>query len=224
MVFPPNLVFLEFVPVDGQAEPYAKDALSDTVLLDELEAGKSYEVIITQLYGMPLLRYRMKDVVKVTGLRDDETGINLPHIIFQRRVDEVINIAALAQIDERTLWEAIVATGIKYADWAACKEYDEGQSYLRLYIEVKEEIAAAEVETRVDAQLKVADKDYQDIKTYLDQQPVRVTLLSPGTFLRYMELKKAEGADLAHLKPTHINPTGEVLECLLGLSEVTAVK
>ena len=73
----------------------------------------------------------------------------------------------------------------------------------------------------IDQQLKIVDPDYRDIDSYLRLNPVRVTLLSPGTFQRYVEEKKKEGADLAHLKPTHINPTKEAIQRLLDFSGVS---
>ena len=225
MVFLPDMAFFEFIPYEELLKHQDdKDYQPSTVLLNEVEEGKLYEVVITHFYGMPLLRYRLNDIIKVIATKDDETGINLPQIVFQRRVGEVINLAGLAQLDEKTLWQAIVNTGIKYNDWAACKEYDQNQTYLRLYIELKEEREAAEVETMIGEQLKKVDTDYKDIDSYLGLQPVRVTLLSPRTFQRYVQEKLKEGADLAHLKPAHINPSEAVIQHILELSEVSRGK
>lgn len=221
MVFLHDLVFLEFIPYEEHLKLQDDDRYQpSTVLLNELKEGQSYEVVITQFYGLPLLRYRIKDLIKVIAMKDEEAAINLPQIVFQRRVGENINIGGLANLDEKTLWQAIINTGIKYADWSACKEYDQNQSFLRIYFELKEEKETAEVETMIDEQLKVVDLDYRDVRSYLELQPVRVTLLSPGTFQRYMEEKRREGADLAHLKPAHVNPSEAVIQHLIQLSEV----
>ena len=220
MVFLPDMVFLEFIPCEEQIKHEDdKGYEPSTVLINELEEGKSYEVVITHFYGMPLLRYRMNDIIKVIAMRDDEAQINLPHIVFQRKVGETIDLVGLARLDEKTIWQAIANTGIKYTDWSACKEYVQNQAALRIYLELKEEMEAAKVETMIDERLKAIDPDYKDIDSYLDLQPVRVTLLSPGTFGRYMDEKRKEGADLAHLKPTHINASTEIIQRLLQLSE-----
>ena len=225
MTFIPDSVFLEFIPKTEQAKYKADNNYQPrTVLLNEVEEGQSYEVIITQLYGMPLLRYRIKDLIKIVALRDDETGINLPQVAFQRRIGETINLASLAELDEKAIWQAIANTGIKYADWSACKEYDSGKAFIRLYLELKEEGEATEVADRIDEQLKVVDTDYRDIDSYLELQPIRVTILSPGTFESYMNKKRKDGCDLAHLKPRHMNPPQPDVEQLIQLSEVNSTK
>jgi hypothetical protein len=221
MIFLHDMVFLEFIPYEELLKfQDDKHYQPTTVLLDEVEEGKLYEVVITHFYGMPLLRYRLNDIVRIVATKDEETGISLPQVAFQRRVGEVINLAALAHIDEKTLWKAIANTGVRYTDWVACKEYDQSQSFLRVYLELKEEREAAEVANMIDAQLKIVDPDYRDIDSYLSLQPVRVTLLSPGTFQRYTEERRKEGVDLARLKPAHISPTEAVVQRLLELSEV----
>jgi len=222
MTFFPNSVFLEFVPHGEQLKQQGnKNHQPSTVLLNEVEEGKLYEVIISQFYGLPLLRYHLNDIIKVVSLKDEETGVSLPQIIIRGKVGETINLGSLASLDEKTIWQAIANTGIKYTDWSACKEYEQSQSFLRLYIELKEEREAAKVANMIDEQLKIVDTDYKDIDAYLRLKPVRVTLLSPGTFQRYMEEKRKEGADLAHLKPTHVNAPEAVIQRLLRLSETT---
>jgi len=217
MVFLPDLVFLEFIPYADVLKLQEDPAFRPrTVLLDELETGELYEVVLTHFYGMPLLRYRTKDLIKVESLSDDEAGIKLPHVSFHRRLDDVINLGAMAQIDERTLWQAIANTGVKFADWTAFKDYDQQQVYLQVYLEPKPGVILDGLAEKIDANLKELDLDYRDVETYLSYQPVRVTELAAGSFQRYMELKKSQGADLAHLKPAHINPPEDVIELLLA--------
>jgi len=219
MTFLPDFAFLEFIPYEELIEhQHDKNYQPSTLLLNELKEGKLYEVVITNFYGMPLLRYRLNDIIKVVAKKDDEIGINLPQIIFQRRVGEIINLGGLCWLDEKTIWQAIANTGIKYAEWTACKEYDRSQSFLRIYLELKEEKEASDVEVMIDEQLQVVDTDYKDIHSYLSLQPVRVTLFSARTFQHYTEEKIKEGANLAHLKPTHVNPPEVVIQRLIELS------
>ena len=225
MTFIPDCLFLEFIPYDEQLKQQEnQDYQPSTVLLNEVREGELYEVVLTQFYGMPLLRYRLNDIIKVISLKDEETGVDLPQFVVQGRVGETIHLAGLAQLDEKTIWRAIVNTGIKFVDWSACKEYDQNKSFLRIYLELGEDKEATEVETKIDEQLKIIDTDYSDIHTYLKLQPVRVTLLSPGTFGCYTQEKRKEGADLAHLKPIHMNAPKAVIQHLLQLSDIAREK
>jgi hypothetical protein len=217
--FLPHSAFWEFIPEEESMKAYQDSTyLPSTVLLNGLEEGKLYEVVLTQFYGMPLLRYRMGDIVKVVAMSDAEAGVKLPQFVFHTRIGETIDLAGLCRLTEKVIWQAINDTGIKYEDWSACKEYDHDKTFLRIYLEPKEQTEVIELERRIDEQLKKVDVDYQDISGYLELQPVRVKLLSKGTFERYYQEKVREGADMTHLKPPHMNAPNKVIERLLELN------
>jgi len=126
--------FYEFIPEEewkkNKENPDYKPA---TVLLDEVEPGKLYEIVLTSFHGMPFLRYRQGDFIKVAALEDTEAGIKLPQLIFERRADDIIDIGGFTRLDEKTIWQAILNTGVKYEDWAARKEYSEEKPVLHIY-------------------------------------------------------------------------------------------
>ncbi len=219
MTLHPDSVFWEFLPYENEQE----SGDGKTLLFDELEEGKTYEVIMTQFHGMPLLRYRLNDIIKITCMKDEEAGINLPQIAFHRRVGEVINLGGLVWLDEKTIWQACYNTGIGFTEWTACKEYEDDKTYLRLYLELKEEHDVKEMEKLIDEQLNSIDTNYWELHETLNLNPVRVTLLSSGTFQRYTEEKTEQGADLAHLKPAHVNPPESEVQRLLYFNEIKEV-
>lgn len=215
----PHACFYEFIPEEEIIKLREDDSYQPyTVLANQLEAGKVYEVVATEFYGMPLLRYRLGDAIKVIALSDEEAGVNLPQISFHARVGETIDLAGLAILTESVIWQAIANSGIKYNEWLVRKEYDSNITYIRFYFELKELREVSELERILDEQLRVVDQDYRDIDHYLGQNPVKVTLLSPGTFNRYYQARVEGGADLAHLKPPHMTPPETVIEELIRLS------
>lgn len=218
MTFLPDSVFLEFLPLEKSGEGAAGPA--DMVTLDKVEPGRLYELVITQFHGMPLLRYRLGDVIRIVAAGDEKAGVRLPQIEVRRKVGEAINLAALCSLDERTLWSALAATGLPYTEWTALKEYDHNETFLRLVIELKAPAKAADVSRMVDEKLKTIDIDYIDVHRYLGVNPVRTTILSIGSFARYTESKVREGAMLSHFKPKHVNPDPEVLARLMSLGTV----
>jgi hypothetical protein len=218
----PSSCFLEFAPEEEWLKSRDnKEYQPSTILLDEVKPGKRYEVILTSFYGMPFLRYRIGDLVRVVALEDEESGIKLPQIVFDSRASDLIDIAGFSRLDERTIWQAIANTGIRFEDWSARKEYEQNEPNMRLYIELKQEIDGKELERLIHQELVALNPDYRDLESMLGIQPLRVTLLPTGSFQRYYEKRKASGADLAHLKPPHINASDTIIQDLLTQTKST---
>jgi hypothetical protein len=219
MTFAPSSCFLEFVS-EGEwlKSRENKEYQPSTVLLDEVKPGERYEVVITHFYGMPFLRYRIGDLIKIVALEDEEAGIKLPQMVFESRADGLIDIAGFPRLDEKTTWQAIANAGIRYEEWSARKEYEGDTPVVRLYIELREEIEVTELEKRVHQELAALDHHYADLESMLGIRPLRVTLLPTGSFQRYYERRKASGADLAHLKPPHMNASDIIVQDLLSPS------
>jgi len=221
MTFIPNLNFFEFIP---EAE-YSKWQLDrtyqpKTVLLDEVKAGENYEIVITNFHGGAMVRYRMGDVIRITSLKNDNLGIDIPQMAFERRADDLIDLGPI-RLTERIIWQAIENTNIPYVDWTARKEIVEGRPVLHLYIELKDGYIASEkgMAAAVYKQIKKLDdgfihQDLESMERLIDFKPIDVTLLPEGAFANYIAERRAEGADLAHLKPRHINPSDAELSLL----------
>jgi phenylacetate-coenzyme A ligase PaaK-like adenylate-forming protein len=218
MTFFPDAAFLEFIP----EEEWAKWRLDSshvpkTVLLNEVETDKRYEVVITNLFGKPLIRYRMHDLIKFTSMEDKETGIKLPQMEFVGRSNGFIDLAGFTGlIDEKMVWQAIINTGIKNIDWSIRKEVVSRKPILHLYIEPIEPVDQQDVKLKVREQLKSLNQFYADYEDLLDTDPLMVTILKSGSFQKYQKAKVAQGADLAHLKPPHMNASDEEIQLLLG--------
>jgi hypothetical protein len=219
MTFIPNLNFLEFIPeaehfkwqMDNSYQP-------KTLLLNEVKDGHNYEMVITNFHGGAMVRYRMGDIIKLTSLKNEKLGIDIPQMTFERRTDELIDIAGFLRVTERTIWQAVENTNIPYADWTARKEVVEGRPMLHLYLELKDGYIASEkgMAKAVLEQLHKFDEGtmYSGLESMLDLNPIKVTLLPEGAFANYIAQRRAEGADLAHLKPRHINPSDAELAVL----------
>ncbi|MBN2186427.1 MAG: GH3 auxin-responsive promoter family protein [Dehalococcoidia bacterium] len=222
MTFVPFCCFLEFAPEEEWLKNReTKGYQPSTVLLDEVKPGKRYEIIFTSFYGMPFLRYRLGDLIRIVALEDKETGIKLPQMVFESRADDLIDIAGFDRLDEKTIWQAIANTGIKHEEWSARKEYEKDESIVHLYIELREEIEAAQVERLIHKELARINPDHRDLEGMLGIRPLRVSLLPPGSFQRYYEKKKASGAELAHLKPPHMNASDTIIQELIGQAQST---
>ncbi|MCL4562672.1 MAG: GH3 auxin-responsive promoter family protein [Chloroflexi bacterium] len=217
MTFFPDGGFFEFIPEAEWAKwRRAPDYMPSTVLMDEVQPGMRYEVVITNFYGKPLLRYRTHDLIEFVSLEDSEAGIKLPQMVFAGRSVDFIDLAGFTGvIDEKMVWQAIVDTGIEYKDWSLRKETSEGEPILHLYIETCDHVDKETVRVKVHEQLKSSNPYYADYDTMIEKKALEVTLLNPGTFDAYQKAMHDAGVDLAHLKPAHMNASDEVIEKLL---------
>ncbi len=221
MVFFPNLNFLEFIPESEHFKwQLDHDYQPKTVLLDEVETGENYELVITNFHGGALVRYRVGDMIKITALRNEKLGIDIPQMAFERRADDLIDLGFM-RLTERVIWQAIENTKIPYRDWTARKEIGE-TAKLHLYLELGDNYVTTEndVATAVYEQIKKLDDglyiydDLSSLERLIEFKPIEVTLLPQGIFANYKDKQQAEGAELAHLKPPHINPPDTVLSLL----------
>ena len=216
MTFNPYACYLEFIPEDEWLKAREDTHyIPSTVLLNEVQPGNRYEIVTTSFYGMPFLRYRIGDLIKIVSLEDPATGIKIPQMVFESRADGLIDIAGFTRLDEKTIWQAIVNTGIKFEDWSARKENESPHSIIRLYIEPKETIATGKIEEAVHKELSKINRNYRDLEKMLGIRPLRVVCLPEGSFQRYLQEKQSEGVDLAHLKPSHMNASDSMIATLL---------
>jgi len=216
MTFLPFSCFYEFIPESEWLKNRQDSSYQpSTVLINELQAGHKYELVITNFYGMPLLRYRLGDLIKITSSNDDEAGINLPQMVFESRVDDILDLSGLTRLDEKTIWQAISSCNIEYSEWTIRKELTNSEPALHLYIEPMTYVDPEYLKDKIDCALQELNSEYKDYKNMLGFNPLKVTLLAKNTFLRYYQEQQEKGADLAHLKPDHISPADSVIEALL---------
>jgi len=227
MTFIPSLNFLEFIPEEEHFKwQLDRSYQPKTVLLDEVKAGENYELIITNFHGGAMVRYRIGDMIRITSLRNEKLGIDIPQMVFERRADDLLDFFVV-RLTEKTIWQAIESAGIAYADWAAYKE--PGEPVLRLFVELKNGFQASEADVAGAIYRQIMESDNNEHRASLLDNDftnaigfrVAVTLLPCGAFANYTSQRQAEGADLAHLKPPHINPSEKVLSLLLGSTEKT---
>lgn len=217
MTFVPYTNFYEFIPeAEWVRSREDRSYQPRTVLLNEVEAGNIYELVVTNFRGGPFLRYRIGDLIKITALNDTGAGVMLPQMSFQSRNDDIIDIAGFSRLDEKTVWRAIQAAGLSPVDWSARKECVQGQPMLHIYLELPEyHLSSKELAALIDKQLTVLDEGYHDLKQMTGAGPVSVTFLASGAFGRYRRAKAAAGLDLARLKPPHMNADDSVINELI---------
>jgi hypothetical protein len=119
------------------------------------------------------------------------------------------------------LWQAFGVLNLPYTEWIARKEIwpDEGP-VVHLYTENGHDTTGNLAQELHEALIETMD-DYRTFADIMKRNPVKVTMLNPGTFRRYMEQKRQEGAELGHLKPPRMQPRETTVEELRRISRST---
>jgi hypothetical protein len=225
MTFVPNLNFMEFIPEEEQIKWQIDNSYQPkTVLLNEVEAGKNYELVITNFHGGSLVRFRIGDMIRITALRNENLDIDIPQMVFYGRADDVIDVTGLGRLSGMLIWQAIENTGIPYVDWTARREISEDRATMHLYIELKDGYVEDEnvVAEAFGEELKKLNRLYHynpysllgDFDSIVGIKPIEVTLLPRGAFDNYISSQYTAGVDMGHLKPPRINPSDNALALL----------
>ncbi|MCR5543890.1 MAG: GH3 auxin-responsive promoter family protein [Eubacterium sp.] len=195
----PDGGFYEFIPV--------KDDEEDKILtIDKLEEGESYEIIFTNLSG--LYRYRIKDVVRVTGFYNES-----PKIQFVYRKSQMISIAGEKTNDEALRWvikQFIKDTGVEVSDYSIYADTDSEPGRYVFLIEPNEVVPQEripELRDTIEARMMQANPSYGDKIRNGVLSPARLVILQQQTYMLYRDLMIMKGTSANQLKPVRVIDT-----------------
>jgi len=193
-VFTPNTVFMEFIPIE---EP------DKILLLHELQVGKEYETVLTSSSG--LYRYKMKDVVRVTGMHN-----NTPTMQFLHRSGYAINMFG-EKTSDLALQETAVNTakelGLDLYDYAVYPDPDSAPGRYVFFLELRNydgKISRKQMRDTAEKYLFLANPDIAESTKDGLYGKMDLKLLQPETFLFYRDLMIAKGRSASQLKPVHV--------------------
>ena len=177
----------EFIEVHGD-EGHAPDP----VMLEHLQQGKKYQVLVTTRSG--LYRYAMNDIVEVTGWFN-----RVPTIRFVQKGKGVTNITG-EKLYEHQVVEAVEA--VLRASGFACEFYvmlaDVHTAGYTLYLE--HAAVPSSFSCEVDEQLARMNIEYKAKRESGRLQPLRTVPLRPGTADAYRAHCVAKGQRDAQFK------------------------
>ena len=199
----PDALFYEFLPVDDDEEFEGNGGSKNAapLTMDRLEPGRKYELIITNHSGF--YRYRMKDVVLVTG-----THNAVPMVEFQYRADKTVSLtgektteAALRFAEEKTAQEC----GFLLVDSSVYPDIEEIRYVFVMEID---KVPANLTEQQI---LACLEKNLAEANPFLGEKSDRglindtsLLFAQPETYNLYKEVMLAKGASAAQLKPVTV--------------------
>jgi hypothetical protein len=148
----------------------------------------------------------------------------LPQVTHYSRRSDLIEIGGFVRLTEQTIWAAIERSGLRYNDWTARKEEQGDAPVLHVYLEPRPgpQPSTGEVQEAMHRALGDLDSDWADMERMSGMRPLRVSYLPIGTFDAYTSARRKQGAELAHLKPAHMNPPGSTLKLLMDAAQEAA--
>jgi hypothetical protein len=184
LTFFPDVNFLEFIPEkDSIRSLKDKNYVPPTLLFNEIKSGERYEIVTTKFRGGAFARYRVGDIIQCLSMSNEECGIKLPQVAFVDRVANVIDLAGFTRITNNTVSEALKSSKLAVYNWTAIKEYVEENPVLHIYIELKgKKLSDKLVKEKLNSALSALDSDFSDLQTLLGRDPLKVTMVEPGSF------------------------------------------
>ena len=181
------------------------DYVPRTILMDEVQPGEKYEIVITVLKGGAFARYRVGDVYRCEGLENQQDQTRLPRFAYVDRVPSVIDIAGFTRITENSVRHAVELSGLAISGWTAKKEYNaQKRPLFHLYVELERSslttrgVGETVLRDSLSVYFKYLDQDYQDLKKILGMDPLQITILRCGSFAAY---KEAWGRPIRRMNP-----------------------
>jgi len=198
----PESGYYEFIP-EEDADLSETFLRTHTLEMDQLQPGKKYELVVTNLSGF--YRYRIGDVVTVNGYFGQS-----PVICFSYRRHQILNIAG-EKTHEDMIQYAMDSlkkrVHINIVEWSACADYSTSPARYLLFMETDPEIEPykkQKIRNLLEEKLSEASEYYAHYRQEEKLGPLKLILLQPQTFALYRDVQIWNGASPNQLKLIHV--------------------
>ncbi|KAJ4461675.1 putative plant auxin-responsive GH3 [Paratrimastix pyriformis] len=207
----PNQAFFEFIEEEDCDQEQPK-----TKLLHQLEMGKRYEIVLTNVCG--LYRYRMGDVLEVGAApRFDTPRMHFAYrrnmVLFIGKTTEDQLMSSSTQYQER-MARLHPSSNHQLFDFCVVEIMSEGTPYYRIFLEFAHEASilaqrsVAEIEAEAsavwDELLSKVNPEYGDDRVREEVLACRCFVVKQGTFWNMRAEAVARGANPAQAKVVHV--------------------
>ena len=197
----PQNGFYEFRPID-------QEGYDNLLTIKDLEVGKEYEIILTNMSGF--YRYRIMDVIKVTGYYNQS-----PMITFQYRLNQIANISG-EKVSSLAFDEMVAnlseATGDLYIGYSIYADRSTSPGHYKLFLELSEDISEEKKATYNQQFEKYLCQGNVSVEPLIKSGALghpEVKFLKKGTYDEYREVLRSRGANLNQVKPLKVIDTDE---------------
>lgn len=195
----PENGFFEFIPIDSVDE-------TKTLNMHELEEGKEYEIIITNLSGF--YRYKLGDVIEVVGHLGD-----IPLIKFKYRKNQMVNLAGEKTNESALIWtieQLEKESKVPITDYSIYADSDTLPGRYILLIEPREHQSKEMKKVLrdiADEKMGIANPSYGSKVKDSILLPMSLEFVQPETYYLYRDLLLFRGVSENQIKPVHVIDT-----------------
>ena len=198
----PWCIFFEFLPVDDLEN--GADENAKPLLINELEVGKNYEMIVSNFSG--LYRYKMEDVVHVTRMYNNTPQIEL---LFRQNLSmNVANEKTTIDMIDAAVQNSVKEMGVEYNGFSFYPDFSTKPPRYTLLIELKD--GALDEDGRqkfikvLDHQLDEINEKYYKYRRWGMLNTPEVLFLEEKTYTGYSDMLAAKGIVLNQIKPVTV--------------------
>lgn len=197
----PHCLFFEFLPIDDEEE--GADENATPLLINQLEIGKKYEIVVSNFSG--LYRYRMEDVVEVTRMHN-----NTPMIEFLYRRNLGMNIAnekTTTQMVDFAAKQTAEAMGNEFVGHSMYADYSTNPPRYCMLAEPVKPVSEEDRQKYIDIldeKFKEFNEKYFKYRRWGMINRPEVLFLKPKTYWEYSESLREKGRVLNQIKPVTI--------------------
>ncbi|WP_294376678.1 GH3 auxin-responsive promoter family protein [uncultured Clostridium sp.] len=204
----PDSCFYEFIKLDDIYKENPK-----TYLINEVNKNENYEIVLTTING--LYRYRLGDIVKVTGFYNDTSKIKflfrknmLLNMVSEKTTENHVNAALMQVIKNYNL------NIIDYTTYA-----DNGVTPGRyiFYLEMENfncKYGIDMFESELDKQLMKCNPAYERFRKSKRLQRLKVKFVKRGTFKKYKDNILKTGVSGNQIKIPRVIKSKDIIEKL----------
>ncbi|XP_074282534.1 jasmonoyl--L-amino acid synthetase JAR4-like [Silene latifolia] len=194
----PNIGYFEFISLE---EALNEGLEPKPVALTEVKVGQEYEIIVTNFGGF--YRYRLGDVVKVTGFHN-----NTPELKFVRRDNLVLSISTDKNTEENiqlAVEEAkklLMADKVNLVDFTSRVDLSKKPGHYVICWELSGDANENVLQECCDSLDKAftCDVAYLGSRKFGNIDPLELRILSKGTFGKILQHSLSMGATASQFK------------------------
>ncbi|GLT29759.1 hypothetical protein SLA2020_046040 [Shorea laevis] len=198
----PTFSYFEFIPVHRRKQDWSSSnddfIEDDPVPLCQVKVGQEYEIVLTTFTG--LYRYRLGDVVEVTGFHRGTPKLNF---ICRRKLILTVNIDKNTEKDLQLVVErgAQLLGRADLVDFTSCADVVNQPGHYVIYWEIKGEVEEAVLgECCREMDASFADHGYVVSRRTNSIGPLELCIVERGTFRKILEHFIGNGAALSQFK------------------------